>query len=169
MTRQHLVIAVRVQVVVISFPRGALNGVFYNAQNSTHFRVKFISKQRARSQIISKTKRGKKNSCLLNSLGVQFYLAAQTAPYDTFISLVVPPSAPAIFKAKQSADAQGQRSVDSTHSSDRPVAVSGCWRINTRSRKRGLRIRSCSISEGSLQPISLLYRHNKHNNSPSTL
>lgn len=49
-----------------------------------------------------------------------------------------------------------QRSPDSAQSSDRPAMVRGCWRINTRSRKRGLRIRSHSISEGSVQPISLL-------------
>lgn len=50
----------------------------------------------------------------------------------------------------------GQRSAGSAQSSDRPATVRGCWWINKRSRKSGLRIRSHSISEGSAQPISLL-------------
>lgn len=50
----------------------------------------------------------------------------------------------------------GQRLAGSAQSSDRPATVRGCWWINKRSRKSGLRIRSHSISEGSAQPISLL-------------
>lgn len=50
----------------------------------------------------------------------------------------------------------GQRSLGVAQSSDRPATVRGCWWINTKSRKWGLRIRSHSISEESVQPISLL-------------
>lgn len=98
----------------------------------------------------NKTKKTRiKYSCLVNSLGINsiwphklHYMTLQSHWWFNKATL-------AIFRAKQSADAQGQRTADSTHSSDRPVTVSGCWRINRRSRKRGLRIRSCSISEGS--------------------
>lgn len=50
----------------------------------------------------------------------------------------------------------GQRSSCAAQSSDRPAMVRGCWWINKRSRKRGFRIKSNSISERSAQPISLL-------------
>lgn len=49
----------------------------------------------------------------------------------------------------------GQRSPGAAQSSDKLATVRGCG-INKRSRKRGLRIRNHSISEGSAQPISLL-------------
>lgn len=79
-----------------------------------------------------------------------------TLPLRTHLLLCCFDSVPDHFQSWRVSWHTGQRSLGATRSSDRPATVRGCWWINKRSRKRGLRIRSHSISEGSAQPISLL-------------